>query len=155
MVRRARLAALASALGLLVVAPAASAASGVSIGSSAQLVNKLYVNVPVTYSCTAFPPGPFNFASVFVSLEQTNNKAIATGSAFNTSPLCDGATHTAVVAVYPTISGYTSTGVPFKTGAANGSASVTDCSTDPNTFIQTCDDASTGPLTVKISSGSS
>jgi hypothetical protein len=59
------------------------------------------------------------------------------------------------VAVYPTISSYTSTGVPFKAGAATASASLTDCSTDPTTFIQTCDDASTGPLTVKISSGNS
>jgi hypothetical protein len=155
MARTARLAALAAALGLLVVVPAASAASGVSIGSSAQLVNKLYVDVPITYSCTAFPPGPYNFSSVFVSLEQANNKVIASGSAFNSSPMCDGATHTDVVAVYPSISSYTSTGVPFKAGAANASASVSDCSLDPSTFIQTCDNASTGPVTVKISSGNS
>jgi hypothetical protein len=71
------------------------------------------------------------------------------------TPLCDGATHTDVVAVNPTISSYTSTGVPFKTGSAIASAFVTDCSTDPNTFVQTCDNASTGPVTVKISDGSS
>lgn len=154
MVRRTGLAALALALGLLVMVPAASAASSVSIGSSLQLVSKLYVNVSVTYSCTAFRPGPYNFSSVGVSLEQTNNKAIASGLSFS-SPLCDGAIHTDVVAVYPSISSYTSTGIPFKTGAAVASASVSDCTLDPTTYTQTCDNASTGPVTVKISSGSS
>jgi hypothetical protein len=153
MVRSARLAALASVLALLVVVPAASAASGVSIGSL-QLVSKLYVDVPVTYSCTAFAPGPYNYSSLSVSLEQANNKAIASGSGF-IAPLCDGATHTDVLSVYPSISSYTSTGVPFKTGAAVASASLYDCNTDPTTFMQTCDNASTGPTTVKLSGGRS
>jgi hypothetical protein len=153
MIRRARLTALVPALGLLVVVPAASAASSVSIGSSLQLVSKLYVNVPVTYSCTAFAPGPYTFSSLGVSLEQTNDKALASGSGF-ISPLCDGATHTATAAVYPSISSYTSTGIPFKSGAAVASASVSDCTADPTTWwIQTCDNASMGPVTVKISSG--
>lgn len=154
MAKRVRLAAVASTLGLLVVIPAASAASSVSIGSPLQLVSKLYVNVPVTYSCTAFPPGPYAYSSMSISLEQTNNKALAQSSGF-TPPLCDGATHTDLVAIYPSISGYTSTGVPFKPGAAIASASVYDCATDPNTWIQTCDNTSTGPVAVKISSGNS
>jgi hypothetical protein len=150
MVKRTRLAALASALGLLVVVPAASAAT-VSVASPLQLVNKVYVNVPVTYSCTALPPGSWVFANMGVRLEQTNNKAIASGFG-SIGPVCDGATHTAVVAVYPSTSSYTATGVPFKKGAAVANASVTDC-----VYVwptQTCDDASAGPLTVKIRSGS-
>jgi hypothetical protein len=100
-------------------------------------------------------PGPYNSSSVNVSLQQTNNKAIASGWGY-LSPLCDGATHTSVVAVYPSISGYTSTGVPFKTGAAVATAYVYDCTTDPNTWwTQTCDNTSAGPMTVKISSGNS
>ncbi len=154
MARRARLAALASCLGLLGVVPAASAASTLSIGSSSlKLVSKLYVNVPVTYSCPEFAAGPFTFANVGVFLEQIGaGKAIASGSG-GFAPICDGASHSGVASVYPSISGYTSTGTPFKEGAAVASGGLDDCTVDPNTYIQTCDSASAGSVSVKITGG--
>jgi hypothetical protein len=152
MFRNARLAGFASVVGSLALAPAASAVN-LSIGSL-QMVNKLYVNVPVTYSCADMTSGLYPYSYGSVSLEQTNNKAIAEGSVAIT-PLCDGTSHTDVVQVYPTISGYTSTGVPFKPGAAVATAFLYDCSTDPLTYQQICDNFSTGPMAVKISNGNS
>ena len=153
MVRKAPLAMLASCVGLLALVPAAWAASTVSVGTPLQLVNKLYVDAPVTYSCPVITP--LLSSGVNVSLEQAVNKSIAQGFG-SITPICDGATHTGVVAVYPSVSGYTSTGVPFKTGEAVASSTIYDCGQDPNnSWNEICDQASSDSVTVKISSGKS
>ena len=153
MPRTARLATLIACLGLLVLAPAALATSTVAVDPSMRLVNKLLVDASVTYSCPAITP--LSYSSVYVSLEQAANKSIAQGSGTLT-PICDGATHTDTVAIYPTVSGYTATGVPFKTGDAIASAFLNVCGPDPNNpWNQICDNASSGSAPVKINSGKS
>jgi hypothetical protein len=121
--RRALLTAATAALIGGAGASSALATTTISVGPSANLLNRVVAQVPVTVSCGPFPE-PFSFGAS-VSVTEAVGKQIAQGGAFagiNTTGLpvaitCDGTPQSLVLNVQANPSG-----PPFKKGKAVVSA---------------------------------
>jgi|tagenome__1003787_1003787.scaffolds.fasta_scaffold20765332_2 hypothetical protein len=145
MTRRALLTAATAAIIGGVGASSALATTAVSVGPSADLLNRVVAQVPVTVSCGPFP-GPFNF-SVSVTVTEAVAKQIAQGTAFagvntNGAPLaltCDGTPQSIVMNVPANPSG-----PPFKKGKGVVSASAAGGS------FPTFEQASAGPQAIQL-----
>jgi hypothetical protein len=143
--RRALLTAATAALIGGVGASSALATTTVSIGQSANLLNRVVAQVPVTFTCGPFPE-PFSFG-VSVTVSQAVGKQIAQGQAFagiNTTALpvaitCDGTPQSLVLNVPANPSG-----PPFKNGKAVVSAFASGGA------FPTLEQASAGPQAIQL-----
>lgn len=123
--RRAALAVALSTIGLGVGTATASAATTISgLPTTAPIVNKLYVPVPMTVSCDS---SSF-FTSASATIRQVvAGKEIAHGTASINGLICDGLPHDYTINVFPdTGSGFPggSSSAPFKKGDAVLTAQV-------------------------------
>ena len=135
------------ALAVGVLAPTAAHASvgggpsvTIMLGTRAELVNRVLVQVPVTGTCTPPNGAVSTFDDLSVMVQQAFGKALATGFGFTSVP-CDGTPFTINVGV--------TTGGPvaFHNGSAVAQASLFASFSDGTSVT-----VGNGPLTIKIGS---
>jgi hypothetical protein len=142
------------AVGAFVLAAAipttASAAGGgggvgitVAIGSPITLTDRLLVTVPVTVTCTTQLANPFQFGSIFVSIQQADGRSVSHGSGVLNLPSCPATPQTFNVLVTPDL--FPSPSGPFHGGGAIAFAGASACDT---LFI--CIGGSVGPVSVRL-----
>jgi len=143
------------AVGAFVLAAAvpttASAAGGggggvgitVAIGAPITLTDRVLVTVPVTVTCTATLPNPFQFGSIFVSIQQASGKSVSHGSGGLALRSCPATPQTFNVLVTPDL--FPSPSGPFHGGGAIAFAGASACDI---TFI--CIGGSVGPVSVRL-----
>lgn len=130
----------------LAALPAAALADGttVTVGTTAQLVAGVEVDIPVTVTC-ALPPnasGGEIFQSI-ASVEEAVGKSIAHGQGGLPGVPCDGASHAVTSRLLADTSG-----PPFKPGQAVTAASVFFCFNTPTGGV--CGSAGSGPVVIDL-----
>ncbi len=121
----------------------ADAANSITVGSTAQLIGKVALNIPVTVTCT-IPAGATFPSSQGNAMISQAGKKIASASAYF-SPTCDGTAHTYQVEMSPP--GGSS---PFHTGVAVAIANFYVSYGDPTTGAFTSSYGDTGYVPIKI-----
>jgi hypothetical protein len=112
----------------------------ITLGTRAQLLNRVHVQVPVTGTCTPPSDAAPTTASLSVTLQQAFAKAVATEVGFTTVP-CDGSQFSVNVDVMPQGT------VAFHNGSA-----VTQASVAANFNDGTSISVTNGPLAIRITS---
>lgn len=144
--RTRRLAALATGCTLLALGAGTAVASADTISAlptEAPIINKLYVPIALTVSCS--PSSYFGFpGDLSVTIrELVHGKTIAHGTS-SSSLTCDDSPHDYTVSVFPDTSGFFgSQSAPFKKGDAAISAAVS------NGFYPTTTTAGPQPIRLK------
>ena len=116
-----RLAPLAVTVTLLMASPA-SAQPWVDVGPVADLVaGGAEVDIPLSVACD--PTGPGEVRSISVQVRQAAGDIVASGSAYEDDPPCDGQLHDITVAVLADAGSR-----PFRAGDAAVQAMLTQCS---------------------------
>jgi len=130
--------------GAVALLPVAASADGVTlaVGSTAQLVAGVEVDVPITVNCAPLPPPSSSGMSSFV-IEEAVGESIAFGSGIPPPLTCDGTDHSAVVKVIANTSG-----PPFRRGKAVVTIAVVQLCENSPPFA--CESASVGPQTITI-----
>lgn len=133
----------------------ASTASGVGftepatvqIGSSAKLIARVVVALPVTVTCALLPGGNVAFGGVFAQVFQAQGRSVLAGFGFASVPAnaCDNNPHVYTVDVFPESTASGTSGV-FHGGPAAASANAFACDT-----FSDCASGSAGVQEVLIS----
>jgi hypothetical protein len=115
----------------------------VTIGSPITLTDRILVAVPVTVTCTTTLANPFQFGSIFVTVQQASGQSVSHGSGGLALTSCPAAPQTFTVLVTPDL--FPSPSSPFHGGGAIAFAAANACDV---TFI--CIGGSVGPVSVRL-----
>lgn len=102
--------------------------AAVQIGSTAELIARVVVALPVTVTCAPLPGGAVTFGGVFAQVFQAQGRSVLSGSGFASVPAsaCDNSPHVYTVDVFPGSTASGAAGV-FHHGPAAAAASADAC----------------------------